>query len=149
MDINQIIKARRSIFPKEFTGETIDKEIIEQLLENAQWAPSHNSTYAWRFRVYSGESKEELFAFWRSHALPTKYEKIEFNREKTSHVLIITVMDMDVNPLEEEIASNASAVQNIYLSLSQYPDVGGYWGTGNGIYEPHFHEFIDSEENEY
>ena len=38
MDINQIIKERRSTFPKEFNGEVIDDSVIEQLLENAQWA---------------------------------------------------------------------------------------------------------------
>jgi len=149
MDINQIIKQRRSTFPKEFTGEIIEKEVIEQLLENAHWAPSHRLTLAWTFRVYEGESKNKLFDFWRNTAIPTKHEKIDFNKKQTSHVIVVTVHDKEQNPLEEEIASTACAVQNIYLSLSQFPDVGGYWGSGNGIYEPHFHEFIHAEEDEF
>ena len=149
MDINQIIKERRSIFPKEFTGEIIEDDVIETLLQNAHWAPSHRSTLAWRFRVYKGASKDKLFEFWRSNAIPTKYKKIDFNKEKTSHAIIISAVDTGKNPYEEELASTACAVQNIYLSLSQFPEVGGYWGTGNGIYQPHFETFTKMEENEF
>lgn len=148
MDINQIIRQRRSIFPREYTGEIIEDNIIETLLENAHWAPSHGSTLAWRFRVFKEDSKDKLFDYWLSHSMPTKYKKINFNRIQTSHVIIISVIDKGINPIEEEMASTACAVQNIYLSLSQFPNVGGYWGTGNGIYKPHFAKFIGMDENE-
>jgi nitroreductase len=149
MDINQIIKQRRSIFPKDFSGGIVNDEIVNQLLENAHWAPSHRSTFAWKFRVFKGESKDRLFDYWLSKALPTKYEKINFNRTQTSHVIIISALDKELNPIEEEMASTACAVQNMYLSLVQFPNVGGYWGSGNGIYEPHFADFVGMEENEF
>jgi nitroreductase len=141
-DINQIIRERRSIFPKEFTGKKVDDDIIHQLLENAQWAPSHRSTFAWRFMVYTGDAKNKLFDYWLTHAKEEKIEKITLNKNRTSHVIILVVQDKKINPYQEEVSSVACAVQNIYLSLTQYPNVGGYWGSGNGTYTDEFAQFL-------
>ena len=54
--INDVIKYRRSIYPKEYQqGKTIPDEIIWQILENANHAPNHKQTEPWRFKVFSGE----------------------------------------------------------------------------------------------
>ena len=49
--ISQLIRKRRSIFPKTYTNQPIAKEIIEEVLENANWAPTHKMTEPWRFKV--------------------------------------------------------------------------------------------------
>jgi nitroreductase len=46
MSILEIIKNRRSIDPDHFNGEMISREIIEQMLEAANWAP-----YTWLYRT--------------------------------------------------------------------------------------------------
>lgn len=148
-DINQIIRERRSIFPKEFNGQRVDDEVVNQLLENAHWAPSHGLSLAWRFMVYTDGAKDQLFEYWKSIAPEEKQDKLELNKTKTSHVLIIVAKHNGKNPLEEEKASVACAIQNIYLSLSQYPNVGGYWGSGNGTYTKEFAHFLGLADDEH
>jgi len=63
MDINQIIKKRRSIFPAQYNNTPVTREFIQLLLENANWAPSHRLTEPWRFKVVRGETKDQLGRF--------------------------------------------------------------------------------------
>src|SRR5882672_5386437 len=62
-DVNQLIRTRRSVFPKDYTGEKVGEEIVRQMLENANWAPSHKLTEPWRFVVFSGEGLRKLAEF--------------------------------------------------------------------------------------
>ena len=64
-------------------------------------------------------------------------------------MIVLVAQDKGENPLEEEKASVACAVQNIYLSLSQFPEVGGYWGSGNGTYTQEFAQFLELSPNEH
>ena len=49
--LSEIIKNRRSIFPESYTQEEIPTNIIEQILESANYAPTHKLTQPWRFTV--------------------------------------------------------------------------------------------------
>ena len=59
-EITELIKNRRTIYPKFFTSRKVHKEIGEHLLNNATWAPTHGNTQPWRFKVYMGESRSKL-----------------------------------------------------------------------------------------
>ena len=65
--INQLIRNRRSVFPPMFTDQPIDKAIIKQLLENANWAPTHRFTEPWRFKVLRNNAKQRLGQFLDRH----------------------------------------------------------------------------------
>ena len=58
--ISSIIQSRRSIYPSAFNGEMIEEDIIIQLLENANHAPSHKMTQPWRFKIFCNDSKKKL-----------------------------------------------------------------------------------------
>src|SRR5258708_38547853 len=60
---NQLIRQRRSTFPKDYPGKRVDDDTIQQMLENANWAPTHRLTEPWRFVVFSGEGVRKLPAF--------------------------------------------------------------------------------------
>jgi len=62
-EIDQLIRKRRSVFPKDYTGEKVSDEIINQMLENANWAPNHKLTEPWRFVVFTGDGLKQLAAF--------------------------------------------------------------------------------------
>ena len=62
-NFNELIRSRRSVFPKDYTGEKVDDAIIQQLLENANWAPTHKLTEPWRFVVFTGEGLKKLADF--------------------------------------------------------------------------------------
>ena len=56
--INDIIAQRRSIYPKEYSGEKLEPQVLETLLQNANFAPNHKSNYPWRFVVIADASLE-------------------------------------------------------------------------------------------
>jgi len=150
IDISQAIFERRSIFPKEYNGKIVPNEVVNDLLNHAQYAPNHKLSYPWFFRVYHGESKNNLFDFWiNAQQDEQKKTKLANNKALVSHVIIITVRFNTINPDNEEICATAAAVQNIYLALGNYPHYAGYWGSGNGIYTQDFHQFINAKDNEH
>lgn len=61
--INKLLHNRRSVFPKEYTGERVDDVIVKQMLENANWAPTHKLTEPWRFVVFTGTGIQRLADF--------------------------------------------------------------------------------------
>ena len=50
----ELIKSRRSIMPKDYSGEEVTKEEIDFLLEAANWAPTHHRSEPWRYVVIQG-----------------------------------------------------------------------------------------------
>ncbi|MFT5190675.1 MAG: nitroreductase, partial [Verrucomicrobiales bacterium] len=40
--------------------DSVPREMIELMLENANWAPTHGLTEPWRFRIFQGESRQKL-----------------------------------------------------------------------------------------
>ena len=62
-EINHLIRSRRSIFPKDYTGAIVPDSVITQMLENANWAPNHKLTEPWRFTVFSGAGLKKLATF--------------------------------------------------------------------------------------
>ena len=61
--VNEAIRSRRSIYSSMFSGEVVDDAIIGQMLENANWAPTHKLTEPWRFVVFKGEGLKKLATF--------------------------------------------------------------------------------------
>jgi nitroreductase len=135
MEISDMIMHRRSHFQKEFNGETATDEMVSQLLESSQWAPSHKLTLPWRFMVYKNESKVHLFDAIRSSIKstssdPIKLEKMAHFESPISHIIAIVLKPSLKVPEWEEIAALGAGIQNVYLALLQYPNFGGYWSTG-------------------
>ncbi|HLY71921.1 MAG TPA: nitroreductase family protein, partial [Puia sp.] len=61
VQLNLLFQKRRSVFPEQYVaGKKIPDEIVMQLLENANWAPTHKLTEPWRFVVFSGEGLKKL-----------------------------------------------------------------------------------------
>jgi hypothetical protein len=53
-----LIKSRRSFFPEKFVaGEDVPKAVINNILEAANWAPTHGNTEPWRFVVRVEEKR--------------------------------------------------------------------------------------------
>jgi nitroreductase len=154
MKILELLKTRRSHFVKEFTGETIPKTEIDYLLSCANWAPSHRLTYPWHFVVFTGDTLNVLCNKMEEiYVAKTDSEKISRERivkiheisQKASHAIAIC-MKRDAEkriPEIEEICATACAVQNMYLGLLDIENTGGYWSTGNGVFTPEMHQFLN------
>ena len=141
--INQIIRNRRSTFPKQFVpGKKIPDEIVIQILENASWAPTHKQTEPWYFVVFTGDGLKKLGEFQsdlyqreESKFKEDKFLKFRDQPLLASHMIAICMKrSVEISiPEIEEIESVACAVENIYLSLDAY-GIGGYWTTGGVTY---------------
>ena len=154
--INTIIQERRSVFPINYVDKEIPKSFIEQLLRNADRAPTHKLTEPWRFKVISGAKKAELGEF-----LAQKYQQIcpdnsykerkyssLLNKPNQAQVVISVNFQRDLMeqvPEWEEIASVAMAVQNMYLTCTAY-DIGCYWSSPSLI--KYMSEFYTMQEGE-
>jgi len=144
-----MIKRRRSIFPKQYTGNPVPQSIIRDMLEGARWAPTHKLTQPWVFVIFeTKDSKESLGVFLADQYKISKgdsydqkkYEKKITSVNKSSHIIAICsqVPSCDdkassLNPEIEEISSVAMAVQNMHLIASAY-NVGAYWSS-SAIYD--------------
>jgi len=60
MDLMNAIKARKSI--RAFQSKSVDKSVIEELLQAAIMAPSGSNAQPWKFFVVTGQCKKELDA---------------------------------------------------------------------------------------
>lgn len=152
--INEIVRKRRSVYPAQYIDKPIPKEILSELLINANHAPTHRLTEPWRFKIFTGEGKRKLGEFLAEKYQETtpdpvssKVEKIKSNPVKAGAILAI-ILHRDPKervPEWEEIASVACAVQNIWLSLDQY-ELGGYWSSPP--LSKYLGEHVDMSKNE-
>jgi nitroreductase len=151
--VNEWIRSRRSVFPDQFeSGKVIPEEIIGQLLENANWAPTHKLTEPWRFTVFTGGGLKKFADFqsmrYKATAGPKfrqdKYEKLQTTPLNCSHIIAITLKRHSGIPEMEEVAAVACAVENLYLSLAPY-GLGGYWSTGGVTFDPAARPFFGIE----
>ena len=130
-NISSIIQSRRSIYPSTFNGEMIEEDVIIQLLENANHAPSHKMTQPWRFKIFCNDSKNKLLdeIVKNKEVSEIKKKKLEISFNKSSHIICICMKkNKDLLPEWEEIAATSMAVQNIWISCVN-SNIGGYWST--------------------
>lgn len=144
-EVSDLLKSRRSIFPKTYNDRPVARAIIEEVLENANWAPTHKMTEPWRFKVFRGKALERLSTYlssWYKENIPPeqysekKFEKTRQNPLRSACVIAIC-MQRDPErriPEWEEIAAVACAVQNMYLTCAAH-DIGCYWSSPRSILE--------------
>jgi nitroreductase len=139
--INSLIANRRSVFQAQYSGEKVDDSIIQQMLENANWAPTHKLTEPWRFMVFTGAGITALAEFQSSlykrvSTSAGTFKEVTFENLLTkpalsSHIIAIGMLRDPRKSLPEieEVGAVFCAVQNMYLTASAY-DVGCYLSTG-------------------
>lgn len=140
MYVSEIIKNRRATPPRLFAKKAISKEVIDLLLESANWAPNHKKTEPWRFKVFTGAAKTALAE--KAHSIlkikldegleiaPEKVAKFNSTMERVP-VAIAIIMQRDAGnrlPEWEEIAAVSMAVQNMWLHATEL-NLGAFWAT--------------------
>jgi len=143
-----LIKARRSVMPKDLSGDRLSKEEVEAVLEAAVWAPTHHKNQPWRFTVLDGPQAiagylDRLDAWYSDHKEEidqqefTKFlAKLEGSRtswvNNASHVVVLgMVRQAGENRAAEweEVAAVACAVQNLHLALTSIEGASGFWSS--------------------
>jgi nitroreductase len=119
MEVETAIRTRRT--HKAFAPEPLPREQIDELLELASWAPNHNLTVPWRFRVIGPETLKRL----KEVAGPEGAAKLD-----RAPTLIVVSCVLSGDPVEEEEDLHATAAAS-YIVLLAAHDRGfaGYWRT--------------------
>ena len=150
--LNNLIKTRRSTKPRFYNGKKIDDNIVWQILDNANWAPTHGLTQPWRFKVFTDSGLEKLAQFQanlyqkitpQEKFKPEKYERMKTNLLKSSHVIVICMKrQISEKILEiEEVEAVACSVQNMALTAAAY-NICSFWGSGGITYTEELKEFL-------
>ena len=157
--IDEWIRLRKSTFVNGLKeGSKISDEVIEKLLDNAVWAPTHGLVQAWNFKVFTGKGLDTFYKVQQeiykavtpgSKFNQEKYDKIPGKSKRVSHVIaVIARRDPKKRfPKQEDIVSVACAVQNIYLSLQAY-GVAGYLSTGDICYTEPMRQYLGLAEDD-
>src|SRR5687768_11758365 len=119
MDVETAIRTRRT--HKAYRPEPLDRQTIEELLDLARWAPNHNLTNPWRFRVVGPRALERLKEVAGPEAAP------KLDRAPTL-VVASSVRHDDPVQDEEDLASSAVAAY-IVLLAAHGRGLAGYWRT--------------------
>jgi len=154
--LNLLFKTRRSVFPDQYIkGKKIPDDIVMQLLENANWAPTHKRTEPWRFVIFTGEGLKKFAGFqselYKKNAgekfKEAQYEKLSATPLLCSHIIAIGMKRSGLVPEIEEIEAVACAVQNLFLSVVAY-GLGGYWSSGGVTYREEAKSFFGLNEED-
>ena len=151
-EINQLIRNRRSTFPKQYSGEKVAQEIIEQILENANWSPTHAKTEPWRFFVFAEDGLKKFADFqadmYKQLTPPEKFKQDKYEKMQTDPLLASHIIGIVMHrhkeekvPEIEEVEAVACAVQNMYLTATAY-GLGCYWSSGGVTYFEEAKEFF-------
>lgn len=151
-EISDLIKNRRTIYPEFYSSRKVHKEIVEKILNNAIWAPTHGKTQPWRFKVYMDDAKiklgKKLAEIYKSITPLDQFQEAKYNkliaRPSLSSVAIAVCMNKDSSGriIEmEEIEAVACAIQNMHLTATAY-GIGGFWSTPKVIYSTKMNDFL-------
>ena len=154
--LNEVIANRRSIFQQQYTAEQVSDAIVHQILENANWAPTHKLTEPWRFIVFTGQGLEKLARFQgdiykkvtqaNGSYKEDRYQNLITKPMQSSHIIAIG-MKRDPKrsvPEIEEVGAVFCAIQNMYLTAAAY-GIGAYLSTGGITYFEEAKEFFGLE----
>ena len=152
--LKNIIETRRSTFPKSYSTEEIEEDVLTEILNSATFAPNHKRTKPWRLKVFRDDEKNQLGKklgeIYKQTTNPQsflekKYADISDKVSKSNVIITICVNFSGLLPEWEEIAATAMAVQNMYLTATAH-EIGCYWSTPGMI--DHLNEFLNLDENQ-
>jgi nitroreductase len=99
----------------------VDRGTLEELLELARWAPNHNLTNPWRFRVLGPEALERL----KEAAGPEAASKLD-----RAPTLVVASVRQEGDPVQDEEDLCAAAVATYIVLLGAHArGLAGYWRT--------------------
>jgi nitroreductase len=126
VDVNEAIRSRRT--HKAYAPEPVDRKTLEELFELARWAPNHNLTNPWRFRVLGPESLARL----KEAAGPEAAAKLD-----RAPTLVAASVAQTGDPVQDEEDVCAAAVAAYIVLLGAHArGLAGYWRTPGVLRTP-------------
>ncbi|HEV7461204.1 MAG TPA: nitroreductase [Solirubrobacteraceae bacterium] len=126
MHIEEAIRTRRTI--KAYDPTPVDREVLDELFELARWAPNHNLTNPWRFRVLGPEALARL----KEAAGPEAAAKLD---RAPTLVVASAAQTGDAVQDEEDVAAATIAAYIVLLGAHER-GLAGYWRTPEVLRTP-------------
>ena len=126
MQIEDAIRTRRTI--KAYDPAPVEREVLDELFELARWAPNHNLTNPWRFRVLGPEALSRL----KEAAGPEAAAKLD-----RAPTLVVASAAQTGEPVqdEEDVAAATIAAYIVLLGAHER-GLAGYWRTPEVLRTP-------------
>ncbi len=119
MDVEEAIRTRRT--HKAYGVDPVERSTLEELFALARWAPNHNLTNPWRFRVIGPEALIEL----KNAAGREAAGKLD-----RAPTLVVASAVQGGDPVQDEEDAWAAACAVYILLLAAHArGLAGYWRT--------------------
>lgn len=144
-ELIRVIRERRTI--RDFNGQPLDKEIILDILRDAQWAPYHSRKEPWRFILFMGEGRQkfaEVVRFTYSDEVRERWGEWARNQYCNlipAHLIVAFETDPRQKYWEDAFSATAALIQNIQL-LAWEREIGVVWKTNECNWDPAFHRAV-------
>jgi nitroreductase len=126
LDFDALVRTRRTY--KAFEPAPVDRETLDELLELARWAPNHNLTNPWRFRVLGPLALAAL----KEAAGPEAAPKLD-----RAPTLVAASVTQSGDPIADDEDFAAAACATLIVLLGAHArGLGGYWRTPDVLRTP-------------
>ncbi len=139
MELEHAIRTRRT--HKAYLPEPLDHETLDELFELARWAPNHNLTNPWRFRVLGPGALERL-----KEVSGDPIAAAKLNRAPTL-VAVSATQSGDPVMDEEDVLAAATAAYVVLLA-AHARGLAGYWRTPGVLRTPDGRAAVGMEDDE-
>jgi nitroreductase len=120
MELEDAIRSRRT--HKAYGPEPVDRATLEELFELARWAPNHNLTNPWRFRVLGPSALARL----KEAAGPEAASKLD----RAPTLVAVSVTQTGEDPVRDEEDLIAGSLAGYIVLLAAHGrGLAGYWRT--------------------
>jgi nitroreductase len=119
VDVEHAIRTRRT--HKAYGSQPVPRQTLEELFELARWAPNHNLTNPWRFRVLGPDALRRL----KEAAGPVDAAKLE----RAPTLVVASVEQSGDTVQDEEDLCAAAAASYIVLLGAHARGLASYWRT--------------------
>jgi nitroreductase len=126
VEVEEAIRTRRT--HKAYRPEPVSRSVLDELFDLARWAPNHNLTAPWRFRVLGPEALGRLKAVAGPEAAP------KLDRAPT---LVVCTCALTGDAVQNEEDLHATAIAAYIVLLGAHArGLGGYWRTPSVMRDP-------------
>jgi nitroreductase len=126
VDLEEAIRTRRTI--KAYAPRPVPREVLDELLELARWAPNHHLTEPWRFRVVGPRALEAL----KTAAGPESAAKLD-----RAPTLVVASARLSGDAVQDEEDLHATACATYAVLLGAHArGLAGYWRTPGVLRTP-------------
>ena len=149
-----VIRQRRTVPYLHVSDRPLCPDHLNQLMEAANWAPTHKFTEPWRFTIFTGDGRRrfaEILSQTYRNTCGAAFNQKKFDKAATRSLQVGAVIAVAAAfsgklPQFEETLAVGAAVQNLQLAAHAL-GIGCSWSTPAYLNDPDLSAFLNIGEN--